>query len=319
MSTMWAVMLMVSLLAVPAAAKSLDKGIVPAEAKWVIHFDMDMFGKTALKSLLWDKKDVLGVKDVESDLKDEVNIDLFKDVHSITAFANKNSERNMVAAISGNLDKDYLLRKLKRHTKYKEAKYGKYSIYKWEHDSNGVFVGNGMLLYSRDEDSIKSALDVIDKKKKSMASGSLVKYLKMIPSNAFLLAVADDVSELNKATAQAGVILDKSGVASFMALENNKNLTMKVMFKTADDKTALQVENVIRGLLAFAQMQKNKDGKQHEWVKLVEALKVMRSGNALELSFSYPSEAIIKFLEGQYKHKHKHQHKHEKKEHKEKH
>jgi len=309
---MWAVMLLVSLISAPAAAKSLDKSMIPAEAKWVVHFDMDMFGKTALKQLVWDNSNALDIKHIETDLKDEINIDLFKDVRSITAYANKNSERNMVAIVSGNLDKDYLLRKLKRHSKYKEEKYGKYTVYKWKHDSHGVFVGNSMLLFSRDEDSIKNALDVIDGKKTSIASGSLVSYLKMIPANAFLLAVADDVSALNKATAQAGVILDKSGMASFMALEKNKNLTMKVMFNTTDEKTALQVENVIRGLMAFAQMQKNKDGKTHDWVKLVEALQVLRRGNSLELIFSYPSEEIVRFLESQHKHKmHKHEHKHE--------
>lgn len=313
MSTMWAVMLMVSMFVIPTAAKSLEKSIVPAGAKWVVHFDVDMFGKTGLKHLLRDKNDVLGIKHVESDLKDEINLDLFNDVRSVTAYANRNNERNMVIIISGNLDKDFMLRKLKRHTKYKEDKYGKYSIYKWEHDSHGVFVGKSYLVYSRDEDSIKHALDVIDNKKKSIASGSLLNYLKLIPANAFLYAVADDVSALNKATAQAGVILDKSGMASFMAMERNKNLTMKVMFKTSDEKTATQVENVIRGLLAFAQMQKNKKDIRYDWVKLVDALQVQRRSNALELSFSYPSEGIVKILESQHKRKHKlaeHEHQH---------
>lgn len=289
--------LLLAVIATGANAAVLDRNLLPADTQWVAHLDMDMFKTTALKKSMVDKHNAF--KKAEEKFFKETRVSIFKDIASITIFGSRENSRQMVFCVKGNLDEGYLLSQLKKAHEYKEVKYGKHTIYQWRYNQNGVFANKNMLLYSRDEDVLKNVLDLMSGKGKTIKGGNLSKYISMIPPNAFAFAAASDISNMAK-HGYPGAILKQTGMASFLAMERNRNFTMKVMLNTNTGENARDIENIIRGLMAVANMaQQEKEGykeKDHEeknWMKLLQKVDVKTEGKTVNISFTYPSEALV--------------------------
>jgi hypothetical protein len=276
----------------PAAA--LNKSIIPEDTQWIVHMDMEMFNKTQFKELLMKERDAMHWKWDNHDLIKEFNINPHKDIYSVTAFGNQKDHHNMVFMCKGNFNQKLIMRELNEDLKLKEWKYNKFTVHQWRKNHYGVFVGKDLVIYSRDEATIKNVLDVIRGKKKNLKSAPLMNYVKMIPTNAFMLAASNDLSALGGKHGPQGMILGKTGVATFMALEQNKNLTMEVMLDSGTEENAKNVENIIRGLTALANMHQNDQSKKY--MKLIKSLNISRKGNTLHLIFSHPSEALIQMI-----------------------
>jgi hypothetical protein len=280
-------------------AAALDKSLIPADTKWVIHFDMELFNRTTLKEMMMQKLDIFKLRKLEKKVYEKAKIELFKDVKSITAFSKKEREKDVVFCLKGNFDREYFVELMKKAHDYSESKYGNFTLHHFGHTA-GVFPGKNICLYSGREETVKEVLDVMQGKQKNITSSGLMTYLRMIPANAFLLAAANDVSALD-GPRRAGVLLNKTGMASFMAQEKNKDLSMKVMLNTDSPETSEKVENVIRGLMAFADLQTHAKEEHPALFKLIDAVKVTRKGNTVQLDFSYPSTALVEMLAQKYK------------------
>jgi hypothetical protein len=304
-----------------AAAAALDKKLLPAGTQWVVHVDMDMFNNTTLKKALMDEHDTFRFRKGSGKFFKDTHIDLWKDVSSITAFGNKKERRDLVFCLKGNLDRDFLLSQLKSEHKLREVKYNNYTLYQWGHSQFGVFAAKNLTLYSRDEDSIKAVLDLLKGKGKSIKGDNLSRYLNMIPGNAFVLAAAGNISDMAK-HGYPGAILKNAGMASFMAMENNKDFTMKVLLNTESEETARNIENVIKGLMAVANMSRGAGhdhrGNEEEKVllQLIDKVQLSSSGKTVKLSFTYPSLALVELMRKHREHKEHKEYK-EHKEHKE--
>lgn len=297
------------------SAVAVDQGKIPAGTQWLIHVDMQLFNGTYLKSLLMEKED-FELNEAHNEVLKEANIDIFSDVTGVSLFGKKEVGNNadMVVMVSGNVDSASLIAKMKEKKEINSSKYGKYNLYILGKSGGYLtFTGNEMLLYSRSDAQIKQVLDVIDGKKKSMAGGQLASYLQMIPSNAFLLAVADNVSSFKDFQHEGGALLQKTGMATFMAMENNQNLSMKVLLNTDSEETAQQIESIVRGLVALVSM---KQQEEPELAKLIQALKITREGTTINLNMTYPSDKIVEFISSNHGKADKHgkaKHKHHKK------
>ncbi|MCP4219697.1 MAG: hypothetical protein GY765_34005, partial [bacterium] len=81
-----AVLLMFTL---SATAAQFNKALVPADAQWVVHIDMNRFNKTLLKKLIFDDEDMKELNETKDQVMKEYKIDFLKDIHGITAFGMK--------------------------------------------------------------------------------------------------------------------------------------------------------------------------------------------------------------------------------------
>ncbi|MCP4218347.1 MAG: hypothetical protein GY765_27165 [bacterium] len=213
----------------------------------------------------------------------------------------------MVLICKGSFDRNYLLGKIKGVKKFEQLKHGNYTIYSWSKNDFALFADDGLLLYGKTEESLKNTLDVLKRRKKNLASSELMSYVKMIPPDAFLIAASTDISELGKGKGPQGMILGNTGVATFMSMERNKNLALKIMMKSASEDDARNVENVIRGLMALASLKVDEEIKP--FLDLLSAVDINRKGAILEIGFEYPSEKLVRLVIDKTKHK---KHKHDK-------
>ena len=82
----------------------------------------------------------------------------------------------------------------------------------------------------------------------------MITYVEAIPPEAFITAVADDISSLAGEKDKA-VILKKMGMASFAIMESAENIALNLNVTSESPQDAQKMEQIVRGLIAFGEMQ----------------------------------------------------------------
>lgn len=277
-------------------AASLKTSIIPEDAQWVLHIDIEKFTSTKLFELLMEKEGVKAFKGKDK-MIEKLGIDPLKDLTGITLFGSGQAEKNAVVSVTGNLNKDHLISLVKQAKGNKEIKHGKHTIFQWENNQFGTFVNDNMLIIGRAEDMVRNALDVIAGKQKNIKKTKLMSYLEEVPRGAVIQAVVDDISSV--AGKNKPMILQKTGMAFFMAMEKNESLNLKLKMTTDTAETAKNIGQIINGFTAMARMQvQGKEEIKDQALKLLDALNVSVKGNVIEMGIIYPSEDLINFLIG---------------------
>jgi hypothetical protein len=279
------------------SAASLKTAIIPADAQWVVHVDIERLVSTKLFELIMARKDSKDILEGKNKMVEKLGIDPLKDLTGITIFGSGKGEKNAVVSLTGNLNKTHLVSLVKQVKDHKELKHGKHTIYQWEDAGFGAFVKDNMLLMGKAEESIRNALDVIAGKKKSIKNTQLMSYLQEVPKGAVIQMVVDDISSV--VGKSEPMILQKTGMAFFMAMEKDEALNLKLKMTTDTNETAANIGQIINGFVAMARMQvQSKEEIKDKALKLLDALKVSIKGNVIEMGITYPSAEILDFLNG---------------------
>jgi hypothetical protein len=278
-------------------ATNLQKSIIPAEASWVIHFDLEKFAATQIGNHLLTEEDALGLGKKNDNFLKKYKINLKEDIDGITVFGIGKGERNIVACLQGNFDRNYLLGLLGAEDSHKEIPHGQYTIHNWDGDEYGVFAGENLALMGPSEEAIKLALDVIAGKKANIASSPMNEYLKEIPSNAFLAALANDISSLAGSKSKMFIIKKtESAMFSLAEIKENFNIRLNFTVKTLED--AQNMENVLRGLISLANMQLE---EMKTGFKVPEDIVIATKGKKVYIEMNYPSKALLDLALGKAK------------------
>jgi hypothetical protein len=137
---------------------------------------------------------------------------------------------------------------------------------------------------------MKDVLEAIAGRK--AGTSVIMTQLKEMPDNAFLKAAALNISAL-RGHGHVSMILDRTGMAFFLAMEKDENLKLKLKLKTDTAETADNIEQVVKGYIALARM-KHTDRKLGH--KILDFIKTKRNGNLLQLELSYPSDDLMVLL-----------------------
>jgi hypothetical protein len=278
-------------------ATNLQKSIIPAEASWVIHFDLEKFAATQIGDHLLNEEDALGLGKKNENFLKKYKINLKEDIDGITVFGFGNGEENVVACLQGNFDRDYLLGLLGAEESHKEIPHGQYTIHNWDGDEYGVFASEHLALMGPNQDAIKLTLDVMAGKKANIASSPMNEYLKEIPSNAFLAALANDISSLAKGKSKV-FIIKKTESAMFSLAEINENFNIRLNFTVKTLEDAQNMENVLRGLISLANMQLE---EMKTKFKVPEDIVIATKGKKVFVEMNYPSKALLDIAMGKTK------------------
>ena len=278
-------------------ATNLRKSIIPAEASWVIHFDLEKFASSRIGNHLLKEQDALGLEHKNTQFKKKYQIDLLEDIDGITVFGFGKGDENLVVCLQGNLNRDHLLELLGEEESHREIPYGRYTIHNWDEDEYGVFASEHLALMGPDEESLKLALDVIAGKKANIGSSPMNDYIKDIPSDAFLAALADDISSLAGSESKVFIIKKtESAMFSLAEIKENFNIRLNFTVKTLED--AKNMENVLRGLISLANMQLE---EMKTGFKVPEDIAITTKGKKVYVEMNYPSQALLDIALGKMK------------------
>lgn len=287
------VMLLAFLLLGELTASTLPKSLIPANAEWVVHLDMAKFKSTQIGDLLIQEKHG-GIKKKAKVFSKRTSIDLLKDVTGVTIYGLGKNKQQTVMCLKGRFDKEYLLGLLEDVDAHKEIVHGNHTIHKWNHTEYGLFVGEDLIFLAWNEEAIKAALDTVDNRSETILSSSLKIYADQIPENAFFAALAKDISTLAGYSSKA-VILKKAGSGLVTLTEKDEILNMRIDATAETPKDAASIEQIIRGLMAMAQMQLE---ESYGGLNLSEVIKVSTDSNKIQIKLTHPSEEIFNIIMG---------------------
>jgi len=278
-------------------ASSLQKSIVPAEALWVVHFDLIKFKASRLGDIILNEIDALGLKDKIGHFQKQFKMDLVNDIEGVTAIGLGKDEEDMVVCLKGNFNKDFLLGLLGLEDSHQEIPYGKYTIHNWDNDEFGAFVDDDLVLIAQNKNALMRVLDVISGKKADISSSSLMTYLKKVPSNAFVSAMVKDISAIAKEETDVFVFKKmKSALLTLAEVKENLDLRLDFMVDTQED--ANNIENAIKGLIALANMHLSEEDSA---LRIPKDIVISTKKNKVQIELVYPTEDLVNILLGKVK------------------
>ena len=272
-----------------AFSAPVQKTIIPAEAEWVFHFDLEKFFTTQFFKLFigqeYDGKTLKKLKVFYSQFK----LDVQKDVKSLSVFGSEKDENTAVVCIKGKFDRDHLLGLLKHESSHREIPYDKHTIHKWNHDEFGVFARDDLVLIGKSEMAIKKALDVVTGKRENITSSPMNSYFKEVPSDAFIFSIAGNLSTLMLGLPKP-FVLKKTKSAMMTAAEKEGRIVLKLDFETETVEDADKIKKIIDGLMAMADLYREEKGI--DW-NFVENLDFRLEGNKVKVEASYPVQDLV--------------------------
>lgn len=288
--------LLVALAAPGISGESLQTKLIPAEARWLIHIDVEQFAKTELKQILEKNsendigKEILGIEKI-------TGIDFFSDISAVTLIGMNQKNNEPVVAFSGSLDKSHLLGLLKeKEESPDEINYGNFLIYTLDDDGYGVFANDNLLIFSENRSGVEKVLDTISGKGKNFTGTPLQKQLRGLSPDTFLVAIAENVSEmLDEDDDDFGaLLLKKTKSAFFSANEQNSKVKVQLSLETDSPETATNLESMVTGLKAFLSMN---DKIDPDW-DIIKSLKVSAKGTTVVLESQGSVEELLNVLMG---------------------
>lgn len=276
----------------------LNKTQVSATAKWVFHVDFEAFHASQIGQLV--KQEVKAQHQAKLDaMKQLLGSDLTADINGLTVFGPDANEANATALIYGTFNREKLLGLLVLNSAYAESTYGDQKLYHWQDDHHGknqvgAFAANNLIIISQTEGSVKAALDVLAGQGVSLAAnkGTPLYSLTEGTQGAFVVAAANGLSELTQDKNHAAILQNSKMIATF-ADETEGNLRLFVQLEANNAEAAQQVEQVARGMLAFASLQQQ---KHPELTPLIGACNLARTESQIKFEFRYPSEKLFELI-----------------------
>ncbi len=276
-------------------ASTLQKSIIPAEAEWVIHFDVELFRSTQLGNQLLNQEDILGLGKKNYKFHDKYQINILNDINGVTIYGFGKDEENTVLCLRGYFDREYLLGLLAVEESHKEIPHGTFTIHTWDYHEFGAFADEDLAVLAQSETAVRKALDVIAGKKPNITTSSLKSYINGIPSNVFFAALAKDISQMAEHETDV-FVFKKTESAVFTLTEEMEDVHMRLDFTVKTLEDAQNMESVIRGLISLANMQLEETQKDI-WLPQ-EEIQISTQGKEIRVELSYPIQELVDIILG---------------------
>ena len=232
-------------------------------------------------------------------LKELLGSDLTADIYGLTVFGSDSDEANATALIHGRFDRQKLLALLALNSAYSESTHGDKTLYHWIDDKRGkdqvgAFAAENLIVISQREGVVKTALDIMGGKGESLAVNKNASLYALTEGTqgAIAVAAAEGLSELAKDNEHAA-ILHNSKMMIMIADEAQTQMRLFVQLEANSVEAAQQVEQIARGMLAFASLQQE---KHPEIAPLLKACSLSRTDASLSFEFRYVSADLFALM-----------------------
>jgi hypothetical protein len=280
-----------------ARSEPVELKQVPADAKWLIHVDVDAMREATVVQKAYHKCMEMH-KDAQKHfdkVREMLGLDLKKDLHGITIYGKDLDRHHGVVIVHADVNQKLLLEKAQKAPDHKVAKYGSFEIHSWTHKHGkqshtafGTFFKPNVLVLAGCDKALQAALDVLDGKspgitdEKSPLGGRLAPGACLIVrATAFGPKVKCPI--LKDADSLRVTLGENKGQSFYRA-----RLTMK------SSEAADQVKSIVEGFKAMVGLSHGSDALA---MKLVGAIKVTTQDKAVRIAWSAPAEDVWTAIE----------------------
>lgn len=290
--------LLTAIIAASCFAGPVKKRHIPADAKWVAHFNLDSF----LSSELWNtlKTDITPKqeKDLKT-LKDISGINPLEDIAGVTVYGTDSVDDNALVVLYGNFDSEKMTSLLELSDDYSKSEIDGTVIHHWTDQKDGkkkvgAFTGRNQLVISGNEASVANFLSLKAGKVNSIAKAKDCAISKLIDSagDAMMIVAADKLDELAQEK-KDDVILQNSSFLAMLSGEKDGNMYFDARLTASNEESAEQIEQIYSGFKALALL---KTGKEPETSAFIKSASFKRDGKELSFRIKYPSAKIAELI-----------------------
>ncbi len=282
-------------------AEPLQPKQISANAKWVVHIDVD-----ALRTTVFAFKAADQVRqhfpDAEWHLdrvRAEWMFDPCTDIHGLTFYGERLEKDTGVVLVHVNIDHKVLLEKAKQAPDYRVSKYGAHELHTWTHakgskhqrDVTGAFFGRDIVIFGGSTAEVMAALDVLDGTKPNLA-GTQSPLVASVPQGATFVARVVGLADA-KLPCKSPVV--KQIDAFSLALgEAQGESFFAVELKVKKPELAEQMRIAAEGFRALAMIGATDD---QQALQMLQALKISSSADAVRAEWRYSAEELWNRME----------------------
>jgi hypothetical protein len=143
----------------------------------------------------------------------------------VTLYGPDGDESRVVVTAKGHFNAKKLISILVLTPGYQMKQYGATELHQWRQSEGGkmqvmAFASDGQLVMSQSQASLENALDVLSDQADSAQKTGRFKAMKRVPDKAFVVACAEDLSNITQGKANAAM-LQRSSMLAFMVGEKD--------------------------------------------------------------------------------------------------
>jgi len=274
-------------------AAPLDLKQVPADAKWVVHIDIDAVKATTIVQNAWkmcNEKHPEAAQHMDK-AKQMIGMDPRKDLHGVTMYGKQIGKPEGVMIVNVQVDQKLLAEKAEKAPDHKVVKHGDAAIHTWtvkhgkqQRPAAGAFYKDG-IVFAGSVDEVKAALDLLAGKGASAGTASPLAG-PVLPGTTVLVRVSG-IAAANLPV-KSPIVKQIEAVRIAMG-ENNGQSFFRGKATMTNAEVVNQVKTIIEGGKAMASLRVAKD---EQIKKMVDAVKITPEGKTLTVSWSAPASEV---------------------------
>ncbi len=308
MKTHATITMVLMLLASTSIAGPIKTTQVAGDAKWVAHVDVEVLLKSGIaKFLLTEAENKPDFVNKITDLRQDFGFELKRDVRGVTMYGKEIGSKSGVIVLDMTVDQQKVREWMTANKTHKETQYGSHTLHEWTNPTKaepkddetcgktsfGVFYDAKTVVVASSLKLLKGAIDVLDRKAKSLA---VTKGLPMLPKSVagdFFVAAANDIEmPAMKDKPQVAMFKDVTQL-SLRAGENKKGTFAEIVAKVGNEKSAAQLKEVIQGFVALGQIMM---ADREDLSVLGDSITVTNTGGTVNINASMPTDSLIKMI-----------------------
>lgn len=293
------------LLAAPASAGDLIQELIPADARWVAHVDVEGFLRSTFWTTLRAEPEIAAELDQHlAEAREQFGFDPLDLVKSVTAYGSTENPEQAVAALVVSEAADGLLAMLRTQPMHSKEELAGHAIDVWsEGEGESVFclvrefegVSNRLVFLSDSRERLKHGIDVLEGRAQDVTQTSGPRLAIDPQKNSFLFVeTGEDIPGLdNVAPVSAIAALAKGLRFEFGEAAGQLFADLRVM--TLDAKGAQEVHAVLQGASALLNLVMPKEIPA-EVRGLLRGLRFSTNGNQVGIEFRHDSLELVRVL-----------------------
>ena len=242
-----------------AAAAAIPKAQISANAKWVVHLDMDRFAASqTCASLLNDPVRGKAFQSQLAHYRLFLGIEPLEDVRQVTLYGEEISGSRGVALIAGALNPGLFAKRIAGNAQYRSKTAGKLTLHLWRDKNSGAnlaacFYTAKLLIVGSDEPALNAALDVLGGSKPSLSDTRQGLPLPASRDGVFFTAVTRSYSGSDENPIRAE-ILRNTDTATVLIGENKGIAEAGLWLAAVSPDAADRIETYIRSMALAANL-----------------------------------------------------------------
>jgi hypothetical protein len=293
-----------------ARATPPDPNYVPADAKWLVHVDVDRLSKTQTYEILMQQaeREEGNVREKLAKVGEALGTRFPDDLHGLTLVGRGFDANSAVLVVRGKLDKDRLLGMAKSMPGYSSVMHGTVEVSTWAgakqaESVSGAFLADDVLVLGRTPADVRRMLDLAaGREKPAAADGLLAGAATADASDAtgvMAYLAGDGLAELQRKHPVSPLIAQVSS-ARLALSERGEDLTLKAVLNVTSPDIAKQVKGALEGfkaLMGLAALDDSGDVQAKAVAEIAQRATVSAEASTVTLDWPMPVARVRELVQ----------------------